>query len=83
MAVLITVMQCDMIMADAVGSFRYGNNASYDEADPLVQILPPPATNYEEADPLPLTAPPVSDDAPIFFTRKIASSAAEQRLLRS
>ena len=75
-------MQCDMIMADPVGSFRYGNNASYDEADPLVQILPTPVT-YDEADPLPLTAPPASDEAPIFFTRKDAGTAAERRLLRS
>lgn len=76
-------MQCDMIMADPVGSFRYGNTASYDEADPLVQILPAPAADYEEADPLPLTAPPISADTPIFFTRTDAGTVAERRLLRS
>ncbi|WP_140418360.1 hypothetical protein [Sphingomonas mucosissima] len=72
-----------MIMADPVGSFRYGNDASYDEADPLVQILPAPLADYEEADPLPLTAPPVSEDTPIFFTRTDAGTPAERRLLRS
>lgn len=76
------VMQCDMIMADPVGSFRYGNDALYEEADPLSQILPVPTAEYEEADSLPLTAPPETDLTPIFFTRHAASTAAELHLLR-
>ncbi|OWK28419.1 hypothetical protein [Sphingomonas dokdonensis] len=70
-------------MADPDVSFRYGNGASYDEADPLAQILPPPAAIYEEADPLPLTAPEASDEQPIFFTRVDAGTPAERRLLRN
>ena len=68
-------------MADPVMSFRYGNGASYEEADPLAQILPPPPADYEEADPLPLTAPEASDERPIFFTRADAGTPAERRLL--
>ena len=70
-------------MADPDVSFRYGNGASYEEADPLVQILPPPPAEYEEADSLPLTAPVPSDQAPIFFTRTDAATAAERSLLHS
>jgi len=78
------VMQCDKIMANPVGSFRYGNDASYEEADPLVQILPVPAADYEEAAPLPLQVPAraANDQGAIFFTRTDAGSDAEQQLLR-
>ncbi len=70
-------------MADAAVSFRYGNNASYDEADPLAQILPPPTADYEEADPLPLTAPAASDEQPIFFIDLAVGTAAEGALLHA
>ncbi|MCC2980586.1 hypothetical protein [Sphingomonas sp. IC4-52] len=72
-------------MADPVGSFRYGDNAFYEEADPLMQILPAPAADYEEAAPLPLKAlvRTTTDQGPIFFTRADAGSDAEQQLLRA
>ncbi|MCD2316306.1 hypothetical protein LQ954_09105 [Sphingomonas sp. IC-11] len=72
-------------MADPVGSFRYGDDASYEEADPLMQILPAPAADYEDAAPLPLKARVgfANDQGPIFFTRADAGSDAEQQLLRA
>lgn len=76
-------MRCDVVTADPVMSFRYGIGASYDEADPLAQILPLPAAEYEEADPLPLSAPVPSDEQPIFFTRADAGTVAERRLLHA
>ena len=71
-------------MADPDVSFRYGNGASYEEADPLAQFLPSlPKRDYEEADPLPLTAPVPANSAPIFFTRRRAGTAGERALLQS